>query len=84
MVQVKLTLAAPIIETTVNNITEALQRIDSQVKMTTRNETELNYELLLLPTATDEQCEAVGALCRSWIDEPNPTALVYQILRTGS
>ena len=82
MVQVKLTLAAPIANTTINDITRALQNIDSQVQMISRNETELNYELLL-PAPDDGQYEAVGQLCKNWINEPNPVVLAYSTMLTG-
>ena len=82
MVQVKLTLEAPVAEATVNDITTALRNFDSQVRMTLRNQTELNYELLL-PAPSDGQYEAVGQLCKNWINEPNPVVLAYSTMLTG-
>ena len=80
MVQVKFTLASPLDETSITDVTAAPQKIDSQTRIASRNPSlgEVTYEF---PNSEQPEFETLAEQCRKWVEEPNPTILAYNLLR---
>lgn len=80
MVQLKLRLATTP-EDSINSIKEQLQRfVGDQITLSPHN-TETEEIVFDFDVADDEVYQALRDQCRAWIDEPNPSVIVYALIR---
>lgn len=76
MVQLKLRLATKT-EDSIKWITEQLERFSTdQITLSSHN-TETDEIIFDFGVANDEVYQALGDQCQAWIDEPNPSVIVY-------
>jgi len=80
MVQLKLTLATKT-EDFIKWITEQLERFSTdQITLSSHN-TETDEIIFDFDVANDEVYQALGDQCQVWVDEPNPSVIVYAMIQ---
>lgn len=79
MVQIRFTLSTPLSETTINDITSALRKINNKTVLTSRNPSAGEVFFACLDSG-ESDLDAFGELCQQWLQGPNPKILVYNMV----
>ena len=79
MIQVRFTLATPLDETAIKDITAALQKLDDKTVLTSRNPTagEIFFHS---PGAGESDLDTFGELFQKWLQDPSPPILAYNMV----
>jgi hypothetical protein len=80
MVQLKLRLATTT-EDSINSIKDQLQQFSSEQITLSSHNTETDEIIFHFDIANDELYQALGDQCQAWVTEPNPSIIVYSLIR---
>lgn len=80
MVQLKFKLATTT-KDSIKAIKEQLQRFSSDNIALSLHNTETDELTFNFNVANDEAYQALGDQCQAWVNEPNPSAIVYTMVR---
>lgn len=79
MIDLRFTLSTPLDETTIKDITAALQKVDDKTILTSRNPT-AGEIIFVSPSASQSDSNAFGELFKKWLQDPKPPILTYRVM----